>query len=235
MKYLISIYIWCVGIVVFTAMLIIGLILSILFPLEKYDPWFKKMMRFFFKVIRVKVIVEGDTRFEKDTPYLFMANHISLFDLPLVVGFIPIAFRGVASEHQFKWILYGWFMRRYGTIPIDRNSIHGSISAVNKAAKLLLEGKSVLILPEGGRAEDGQLQQFKKLPFHLARKAAVDIVPIGLSGLFSLKRKNGWLVQPQPIKIKFGEKIPAHQVKSLSKEQLLMLTRERIQDLVEWV
>ncbi len=234
MKHLISIYIWCVGLVVFSAMLVFGLIFSTLFPLEKYDPWFKKMMRFFFKIIWVEVLVEGDIKFEKNKPYLFMANHISLFDLPLLAGFIPLSFYGVASKHQFKWILYGWFMQRYGTIPIDRSSIHGSISAVNKAVKLLLSGKSVLILPEGGRTTDGQLQEFKKLPFHLARKAAVDIVPIGLSGLFSLKRKNSWLVQPQPIKIKFGEKIPGQQVLALSKEQLRVLTRERIQDLIEW-
>ena len=235
MKYLVSIYTWCVGFVVFTAILVISLILSYLFPLERYDPWFKKMLRLFFRIINIKVLVEGNSQFEENKPYLFMSNHVSLFDLPLLAGFILISFRGVASAHQFKWILYGWFLRRYGAIPIDRNSIYSSISAIRKAKDLLHSGKSVVLLPEGYRTKDGQLQQFKKLPFHLARQACVEIVPIGLSGLYSLKRKGSWLVRPKPVKLKFGEKIPAQQVKSLSTEELRTLTQKKIKDLIEWI
>ncbi len=190
-------------------------------------------MRFLFKLIRTPVTVAGSSELEPETTYLFMANHVSLFDLPLFVGFIPVFFRGVEASYQFNWPLYGWFVRRYGNIGIERESIHSSIKSIRQAEKALQAGTSLIILPEGGRTLDGKLQPFKKLPFYVAQKAAVPIVPIGLSGLFNLKRKGSRLITPTPITIKFGEVIPVATITALSNKELRQLVRERIAALVE--
>ncbi|MFQ5640200.1 MAG: lysophospholipid acyltransferase family protein [bacterium] len=233
MKVLVSIWLWCIGLLYFGFFLVVGLMCTYLFSPATYDPWIKAMMRFLFTLLRSPVVLEGDTNFDSGATYLFMSNHVSLFDLPLLAGYIPVFFRGIEASYQFDWPVYGWFVRRYGNIGIERESIHSSITSIRQAERMLKSGVSLTILPEGYRSLDGQLRPFKKLPFHLAQKAGVPIVPIGLSGMTSLKRKGHWLIRPTRVKIKFGEIIPAEMVHSLSNEELRDLTRERIQDLIE--
>ncbi|MBC8185520.1 1-acyl-sn-glycerol-3-phosphate acyltransferase [candidate division KSB1 bacterium] len=233
MKYIISIYILFVAGLVFGTILLVTLIFTFILPAKVYDPWVKKMLRFFFKAIFTKVEVEGIENINPKATYLFMSNHVSMFDIPLLGGFIPNFFRGIEADYQHEWPFYGWVMKRYGNITIPRENIHQSISSVRKAEKIMQKGKSIAILPEGHRTLDGKLRNFKKLPFFLAKQAGVDLVPIGLSGLFQLKRKGSWIVTPTPLKVKFGTPISATQIEKLSVKELRDLTREKIQGLIE--
>ncbi len=233
MKYLISIYLWAAALISFSLFVFIGFIFTFLFPQKTYDPWFKALLRVFFKILHIKVIVAGNNNLDPKSTYLFMSNHVSLFDLPLLGGYIPVFFRGVEAHNQFSWFFYGWFIRRYGNIPINRSNIRCSIASIRQAEKFLQDGNSIAIMPEGHRTLDGKMGRFKKLPFFLAKQAGVDIVPIGLSGLFELKRKGSWLIRPTTVNIKFGAIIPAKKVKSLSNQELLDLTRCAIQSLIE--
>jgi len=181
----------------------------------------------------VRVKVEGGEQLKPDTIYLFMSNHVSLFDIPLLGGFVPGFVRGVEAKRQHQWFLYGWVMGRLGNIPIDRENIHQSIKTIRHTIKMMKRGKSIIILPEGHRTLDGKLRRFKKLPFYLAKKVECEIVPIGLSGLYYLKRKGSWIIRPTTLKIKFGEAIPLDEINSLSVVDLRDQVRGRIQELIE--
>jgi 1-acyl-sn-glycerol-3-phosphate acyltransferase len=233
MRYIISIYMLFVASLVFGFILIVTLVFTFTLPPKTYDPWVKKMLRFFFKAIFTKVEVEGIENINPKATYLFMSNHVSMFDIPLLGGFVPNYFRGIEADYQHKWPFYGWVMKRYGNITIPRENIHQSITSVRKAGKIIQQGKSIAILPEGHRTLDGKLRNFKKLPFFLAKQAGADLVPIGLSGLFRLKRKGSWIITPNPLKVKFGKPISVKQIKELSVTELRDLTRERIQGLIE--
>ena len=203
MKYIVSIYMMGVGGLVFGLILLLTLIFTFLLPPKIYDPWIKKLLRLFFKIIGIEVEVEGRDKINPDQTYLFMSNHVNIFDIPLLGGYIPNFFRGIEADYQHNWPFYGWVLKRYGNITIERENIQRSITSVRKAEKLLKNGKSITILPEGHRTTDGNLRPFKKLPFHLAKQAGVEIVPIGMSGLFHLKKKGQWLIRPTKVKIKF--------------------------------
>jgi 1-acyl-sn-glycerol-3-phosphate acyltransferase len=165
----------------------------------------KKNLRFLFKLLFIKVNSEGSENVEPQKTYLFMCNHSSLFDIPLLEAYIPTFVRGVEALRQFKWPVYGWVIKRLGNIPIDRKNIHASIRSMKTTEQSLKGGMSIVILPEGHRTLDGNLGAFKRLPFHLAKQAGVPIFPIGISGLFQLKQKGSWLIRPRPVSIKFGE------------------------------
>ena len=233
MKYIISIYIWGVAGLVFGLILILTLIFTFIFPPAIYDPWVKKFLRIFFKVIHTKVEVEGTEHIDQKKTYLFMSNHVSSFDIPLLGGFIPNFCRGIEADYQHKWPLYGWVVKRYGNITIERENIHRSITSIRKAANLIHKGKSIVILPEGHRTLDGRLRNFKKLPFLLAKQSGVELVPIGLSGLFYLNRKGGWLIRPTKLKVKFGKPISTEEISNLSVIELRDLTMGKIQELIE--
>lgn len=189
MRVLISIWIWITGTIYFVCFLIIALVCTFLFPERIYDPWLKKMMRFLFVLIGSRVEVEGLENLKPNTTYLFMANHLSLFDPPALFGFLPGIVRGVEAHGHHKWPLYGWVSRRLGNLPIERENIQSSVSSIRQTFLQLNNGRSMIILPEGHRSMDGEIKQFKKLPFFLARQIDKSIVPIGLSGLYQLKQK----------------------------------------------
>jgi len=233
MKYLISAYAWIFGGLYFILLCLITICLTFFLKPRTFDPWLKKSLRFLFKILFIKVHSEGSEKIESNINYLFMCNHSSLFDIPLLEAYVPTFVRAVEALRQFKWPLYGWVIRRLGNIPIDRKNIHASITSMKKTEKILKEGQSIIILPEGHRTLDGNLGSFKKLPFHLAKQAGIPVIPIGLSGLFQLKNKGSWLIRPRPVKIKFGQAILPEKIQSLSTEELRDYVRERIQDLIE--
>ena len=233
MKYIISLYSWIVGGIAFGAILIFAIIATFIVPAHVYDPCIKWMLRWIPKILHTKVEVKGVENIDVKKHYLFMANHVSIFDIVLLGGYIPVFFRGVEADRQHKWPLYGWAVKRIGNISIERENIHGSIRSMRKAEHYLRSGKSIVILPEGHRTLDGALRPFKKLPFFLAKQAEVAIVPIGLSGLFEMKRKGSWHIKPTTVMIKFGEVIPKDVVRHMSPLELRDLTRERIEGLIE--
>jgi len=232
MKYIHSLYLWLIAFIYFSLFLIFALTVSYLFKPQTYDPWLKKILRGFFKILNIPVEVQGAGKIEPGKTYLYMSNHVSLFDIPLLGGFVPGLVRGVEARRQHRWPLYGWVMGRLGNIPIEREDIHQSINSLQRTRKVIEDGISVIILPEGHRTLDGRLKPFKKLPFHLAKTVNKELVPVGLSGLFTLKRKGSWLIQPTAIKLCLGEVISREKIDTLSTIQLRDYVKEKIQALI---
>ncbi len=232
MRQLVSAYCWFVGGLYFVLLLFLCILLSFVIPQRTLDPFIKASLKFLFKILFVRVRSEGAEVVAKNKTYLFMSNHQSLFDIPLLAAFIPTFVRGVEALRQFKWPVYGWAIRRLGSIPIDRKDFHASIRSMKITENVLKKGRSIVILPEGHRTLDGNLGPFKKLPFHLAKQAGVPLIPVGLSGLFQLKHKGSWLIRPRPVTIKFGRPITQEEIRACSAEGLRDDVRDRIQDLI---
>jgi 1-acyl-sn-glycerol-3-phosphate acyltransferase len=228
-----SLYRWIVGALYTVMLCVVVVVLSLVLPARSYDPVFKALMRGLFKVLFIRVEVRGAQRVRAGTPSLFMANHVSIFDPPLLGGFLPGMVRGIEWAPHFRVPLYGMLIRRVGNIPIDRDSTFASLGSMRQAQGRLAEGESLVILPEAHRTTDGSLRHFKRLPFLLARQAGVDLVPVGLSGLFGLHRKGSWRIRHSRLTLSIGEVIPADQVASLSVDELWRITRQRIESLIE--
>ncbi len=233
MKVLISIYIWIAGTLYFLCFLLFALACTFLFPERIYDPWLKKMLRFLFVLIGTRVEVEGLQNVNPGTTYLFMANHVSLFDPPILFGFTPGTVRGVEAHGHHKWPLYGWVSRRLGNVPIERENIHNSVASLRKTLLHLNSDRSMIILPEGHRTLDGKIQPFKRLPFMQAKQIDMSIVPIGLSGMYQLKRKGNWIIRPSKIKIRFGKEITKDQIDAFSILELRDYVQTEIIKLIE--
>lgn len=232
MKVLLSLYAWVVGGLYFIVLCLITIVLTFFIEQKALDPWIKKKLRFLFKILFITVHSEGSETIEPKKTYLFMSNHSSLFDIPLLEAYIPTFVRGVEALRQFKWPIYGWAIKRLGNIPIDRENIHASIRSMKTTERSLKGGMSIVILPEGHRTLDGNLGEFKKLPFHLAKNAGVSIIPVGISGLFHLKRKGSWLIRPRPVSIKFGEPMSAETIQSFTIDELRDEIRVKISRLI---
>lgn len=234
MKTLRSLLIWLIGFLYFGLFCLFIIFLTYIFPIRKLDSLIRFLLRLFLKVIFVKAEVEGAEKIDPGKTYILMANHVSLFDVPVLKAFIPVHFIGIEAEHQFSWPIYGWLVKRLKTIPINRENIYSSLRSIKRAHKVLKEGISVVILPEGHRTLTGRLQPFKKLPFQFLKEANVDLVPIGLSGLFSLKPKKSWHIRPSRIKIKFGNIVPKEKLSEMSVDEMRDEVYKMINSLIEY-
>lgn len=227
-----SLYRWSVGLIWVGILCFLVIVCSLFMAARVYDPFFKALQRGLFKLLFIPVDVVGKEKLKNCRAALLMANHVSIFDVPLLGGFLPGVVRGVEWEAHFRWPLYGSLIRRIGNIPIDRDNAFSSMKSLQKAQKRL-GNHHLVILPEAHRTTDGRLRPFKRLPFHLAKNAGVDLVPVGLSGLFSLKSKGSWRIRPTRIKVAIGDAISADEIGARTVDELRLITRQRIEGLIE--
>ncbi|MFP4548885.1 MAG: lysophospholipid acyltransferase family protein [Fidelibacterota bacterium] len=235
MKYLVSAYLWLVGGIYFLLLLLFAIVCTYLFKPATYDPWLKAGLRGLVKIMCVKVDVEGAKKLDENQTYIFMSNHVSLFDMPVLGGYIPNFVRAVESDRQFGWPVYGFLIHRVGNIAITTGNIYASMKAFKKAVTHLKSGRSLMLLPEGHRTVTGEMHGFKKLPFYMARESGKPIVPIGLSGLYTILPKGSRIIRPGRAKIAFGDIITPEQAKKMSTTELRDCVKAKVEELIDYL
>ena len=232
MAYVISIFLWLVGGLTFFLFGILLFLLTFILPYPKYDPFLKWFCRYVLKVLFIHVKVEGIKNIERDKTYLFIANHVNIFDIIVFGGYIPQAIRGVELESHFRWPFYGALIRRTGNIPISQTRPFEAMKSLENARSALHNGTSIVLLPEGHRTLNGELQKFSRAPFNMALNISVDIVPIALVNSYTIKRKGSWLIRPGAITLRIDKPITFSSVKELDSRALRDIVRRRIVSLL---
>ena len=164
-------------------------------------------------------------------PVIFMANHESNLDPPVLVGVLPIPAVYLAKA-EIKWMVpIGWAAMMAGTIFIDRGNRERAIQSLHRAADEIRGGKNVLLFPEGTRTRTGELLPFKKGGFALAQEAGVPIVPLAAIGGYDMLPPGTVWIRPGRYIVVFGE--PVYPADFESREALMEEVRARIVALKE--
>lgn len=172
-------------------------------------------------VAGVRVRLYGSEGLDRKAPCIFMANHQSNFDIPVLLAHLPVQFRWIAKAELFRIPIMGRAMRGGGYIPIDRRNRAAAFRSLEEAAQAVRGGKSIVIFPEGTRSRDGRLQPFKKGGFMLALAARVPIVPVAIAGTYEIMPKGRLLVQPRPVALRIGRPIETVGFSRATKEELM--------------
>ena len=161
---------------------------------------------------------------------VLVSNHQSFLD-PLLIGLPlsrPISF--MARDSLFRIPLLGPFLRYTYVIPISRRS--ASSTSFRAAIENIENGNLVGIFPEGTRSEDGEVQRFKPGFLALLKRTDAAIYPIGIAGAYQALPRGAWFLYPRPVRVVYGEPIPAATVKDYcargAEKDLLALTQERV-------
>jgi 1-acyl-sn-glycerol-3-phosphate acyltransferase len=136
-------------------------------------------------------------------PCVYIANHQSNVDIWALINVLPYPARFVAKESLFRIPVLGWAMAAAGFIPIDRANRGRAMKSLRLAAEKVRAGRPVVLFPEGTRSRTGELQPFKKGPFHLALQAGVPVVPVIISGSFEVLPPRSLRVSPGPVDVRF--------------------------------
>jgi 1-acyl-sn-glycerol-3-phosphate acyltransferase len=156
--------------------------------------------RFLVAISGVKVHVEGLEHILPGGSYVFVANHLSYMDTPVVLAHIPVQFRFLAKRGLFQIPLLGTHLGRAGHIPVPREDPRGAVKTMQKAAETIQEKKiSLLIFPEGGRSHNGELQSFKEGGAYIAIRAGVPLVPVAILGTREVLPYGAGVVKSGPV------------------------------------
>ena len=149
----------------------------------------------------LKLKVTGSENLTVDGPAIYVSNHQSNFDIPLLYAGLPIQFRWMAKQELFRIPLFGAAMKRSGYIPIDRSNRKKAMRSLTTAARRIRDGVSVIVFPEGTRSVDGTLQPFKKGALLLAAKAGVPVIPMAIHGSHQVQPKGSLRITPTPLQL----------------------------------
>ncbi len=172
-------------------------------------------------VSQVKVTVEGFDHINPRTTYIYMANHQSMFDIPVLLGYLPVQFRWLAKKELFRIPVFGHALARVGYISIDRSDRKAAHNSLLEAARKIAQGVSVVIFPEGSRSENGQIKPFKAGGFHLAVRAGRPIVPVVICGTRSVMPKGSLRVNPGQIIVSINPPIDTASCDTKTKKLLM--------------
>jgi 1-acyl-sn-glycerol-3-phosphate acyltransferase len=185
-------------------------------------------------VAGVKLTVKGMSAIDRKASYVFVANHQSHFDIPVLFAGIGMALSFIAKKELFSIPIFGWGMASIGCIGIDRKNSRNARASITRAINLLKKDNlSLVLFPEGTRSTSGEVGEFKRGSFTLALEAGVPVVPVAICGTGEIHRKASHEIRPGAVTITIGKPIPTEEIQKLSKEELSAAMRNSIVSEVE--
>jgi 1-acyl-sn-glycerol-3-phosphate acyltransferase len=181
------------------------------------------------KILGIRLDVSGRESVERGDPVVFMANHLSFLDGPLLYYLVPRAVRVILKKELFRIPIVGWAMRFVGFVPVDRKGLKSGHKSIERATQsILTKGYSYLIFPEGTRSRDGEMLPFRRGAFFLAINSHAPIVPITIKGTFGLMPKGSPFAKKGTVTVIFHEAISVNDLTERDMPQLIEQVRTRI-------
>ena len=191
-----------------------------------YGAWMMRVGRW---IEGIPVEAVGRDRLDRRTPCVFMSNHLSFLDAPLLLTVLDRPVRFIVKRFVFRIPILGLGMRLSGYVPVDKEGVGEGRRRIAIAAERIRKRRySFLVYPEGARSWDGSLQRFRRGGFFLALEAGVPIVPISIQGTYELMPRVSWWIRRGPVRIVFHEPVD---VRAYSRETLPQLT-ERVRSAI---
>jgi 1-acyl-sn-glycerol-3-phosphate acyltransferase len=159
-------------------------------------------------VCSVRVTVRGLDKVDLSRNYVYVSNHASMFDIPVILAGIPDQIRIMYKKELDIIPFFGWGLRYGSYIGIDRGRGGNAVRSLEEAVEKIRGGASVLMYAEGTRTIDGKLQPFKRGAFNLALKAGIPVVPLTVNGSFSILPKHSVSVRPGTVELVLDAPIP---------------------------
>lgn len=183
----------------------------------------------------IRVHVEGSENVPVRQPCIFMANHVSNLDPPVLLPAIPGRTAVLVKKELMKIPFIGRGMQMGGFVPVDRGAgPDAARESIERAARVMATGVHITSFPEGTRSRTGRLLPFKKGPFYLAQQTGASVVPISIYGTEAMMRKGSVKIHPGDAFVRFHAAL--HPKDYATREELMQAVREKIAfGLPEWM
>lgn len=169
------------------------------------------------KIIGIDIEIEGMGNIKANQSYIFVCNHSSLLDIPVLLGTLPGDVRIIYKRELEKIPIFGYGLKRSNLISIDRSDPRKAMKSLDEAIEKIQAGASVIIFPEGTRDAGAEIGDFKRGGFLIAEKALTPIIPIAVSGTYDLLPAGKLKLKPGKVKISI---MPEIDVKAMDRNEL---------------
>jgi 1-acyl-sn-glycerol-3-phosphate acyltransferase len=196
------------------ALLTVGFGLPAIFAayLPPRGDWFLRFARGWARAVLavagVSVSAIGTERIARGGSYVVAANHESFADILVLLACLPLRVRFLAKRSIFRVPVLGWSIAAAGFIPVDRGRRERGSAVLERAAKRLAGGRSVVIFPEETRTRNGELLPFKKGAALLAARAGLPMLPVGLHGTRRVLPRGAFRMASGRVVLRAGEPLP---------------------------
>ena len=147
----------------------------------------------------VRVQSTGIDRVPPDASYVFVSNHQSIYDIPILFMHLPFQLRIIAKASLGAFPVLGWHLRYTGHLLVDR--ARAGVSTLRQVGRLMERGHSLIVFPEGTRSVDGRVGSFKGGLFLMAVEAGLPVVPVAVIGSRHVMRKGRLMTCPGEVEI----------------------------------
>lgn len=180
-------------------------------------PWWGKLI-ILITFCRVKII--GTQTLKKGQSYIVVCNHQSLYDILTIYGYLPVEIKWVMKKELEKMPFVGVACKVLGHVFVDRRNSDKARQSLIDAKEDVSDGVSAFFFPEGSRSLDGELVQFKKGAFRMAKTLELPILPITISGANKVMPAKSLIICPHEIRLTIHEPIMADVVTTETANEL---------------
>ncbi|MEX2260998.1 MAG: lysophospholipid acyltransferase family protein [Bryobacteraceae bacterium] len=189
--------------------------------------------RFLLFVSGVRVDVQGLEQLDLSANYVFVANHLSLMDTPVVLASVPVRFLFIAAEKYFRIPFLGTHLRRGGHLPVNILDPRGALKVMTEAARLIRERNlSIVLFPEGTRAR-GPMGEFKEGAAYIGIKSGIPVVPMAILGTRDILPAGSLHLRAGRAQLRIGEPLPTGNLTLKDRAQLTSALRARVCELLQ--
>ena len=194
------------------------------------DRHIPRWSRGILKVTGVTLTVEGLENIPKEGPCVFVGNHRSYYDIPLLLASLDKPHGILAKEELGKIPLLNRWMKLLGCVFVQRDDLRASVRALNDATAIVESGRSFIIFPEGTRykGEEGGAGEFKAGAFRIAVKTGAPVVPVAISGARGLFEAHGNRATPGTVYVRVLPPIQTAGMSRAEQKQLPDAVRQTI-------
>lgn len=222
-----QLYIWPLLAVTTTFWSLMSILLSLLFPVKDYPHLCaRRWARTLLKLNGSRVSVYGQENVSQEGPQIFFCNHQSWVDILILTGFLPCLFKWISKKEIFYIPFLGWHMKRAGYVSVDRADWTKGAKTIEAALKVLKEGHSLVIFPEGTRSPDGKLLPFRKGGFLLALRSRCPIVPVTILGTSNILPKGSLKIGKGDVKLVVSKPISLEATRLRQLKEIMEKTRQ---------
>ena len=175
-----------------------------------------------------RVRVSGAGHIDPGASYILVANHLSLMDIPLLYGWLPLDLKWIMKKEVRKIPVIGVGTAMLGHIFLDRQNHEAAIKELARVKENLQPGTSILFFPEGTRSRDGRLKDFKMGAFRMAQDLDIPILPISIRGTEAILTPDGMDLNPGQAEMVIHPAIPVEEIRSSEAEALRNRARAQI-------
>lgn len=189
--------------------------------------------RMLLAVSGVRMRIEGLEKIDPGTTYVFIANHRSFMDIPVLLAHLPLQFRFLAKKGLFLIPFLGTHLRRAGHLPVVKDNPRASLKSMSEAVRLIRnQGMSVMLFPEGGRSKDGGLQEFVEGAAYIAVKSGAPVIPIAMTGTREVLPMGSLQIMSGIVELRIGDPIPTAHLTPRDRAALTQTMHDRVADLL---